>query len=56
MAQSNNFTNTIFVIDYYPQLSLDVHIVDKNVKQKLSSDVIYYFYIDLDKAFGNERK
>jgi hypothetical protein len=52
MAQNNNFTNTLFIIDYYPQLSLDVHIVDKNVKQKLSSDVVYYFYIDLDKVFG----
>ena len=52
MAANNNFTNSIFVISYYPQLSLDVHIVDKNVKQKLSSNLIYYFHIDLDKAFS----
>lgn len=52
IAKDYNFTNTFFLVSYNPELSLDVHIVDKNVNQKLSSKILYYFYIDLDKEFG----
>lgn len=51
MAADKDFNNSFLKVSYHPQLSLDVHIIDKNAKRTLTLNPTYYFYIDLDEVF-----